>query len=69
MPAYSTFDSAITNLFAILSILIEIFSRAHAKEENSLSDFSFGAASMAVKGLILGSAALLTMDEDRFAAE
>ena len=27
------------------------------------------AASMAVKGLILGSAALLTMDEDRFSAE
>ena len=50
-----------TNLLSILSLLIEIFSRAHAKGGTGLSDFKFGtfiggfpsdgAASMAVKGL------------------
>ena len=61
IPAYSIFDGPITNLLSILSILIEIFSCAHAKGGNSLNDFKFGtfigrflnngAASMTVKGL------------------
>ena len=50
-----------TNLLSILSFLIEIFSRAHAKGKKILDDFKFGivigrfpsdgAESMAVKGL------------------
>ena len=64
MPADSIFDGPVTNLLSILSILIEIFSCAHAKGEGGggLNDFkvvtfigrfpSDGVASMAVKVLI-----------------
>ena len=51
----------LTVLFSILCILVEVLSRAHAKEEKSLNDLKFGTvvgrfasgtlASMAVKGL------------------
>ena len=61
MLVYSIFDGPITNLLSIFSILIEIFSHAHAKWGKSLNDFKFGtsngcfpsdgAASMAVEGL------------------
>ena len=50
-----------TNLLSVLSILTEMFSRAHAKGKKVPDDFKFGivigrfpsdgAASMAVKGL------------------
>ena len=39
-PANSVFDGPITNLLSILCILIEILSRAHAKEEKSLNPFT-----------------------------
>ena len=60
----------ITNLLSILSILIYIFSRAHAKGGKSHNDFKFGtltgsfpsdgAASKAVKGLTGKSAESLS---------
>ena len=61
MQENSIFDGLITNLLSTLCILIEVLSRAHAKE-GSLNDLksgtstncflSDGAASTAVKGLI-----------------
>ena len=62
MPANSISDDPITlNLLSLLCILIEVFSRAHAKEKKSLNNFKFGTfigsfssdhvTSMAVKGL------------------
>ena len=60
-PTNSILDGPVTNLLSILYVLIEVLSRAHAKEQKSLNDFKFvifigrfpsdGAASMAVKGL------------------
>ena len=57
------FDGRVTNLLSIQRILIEIFSRAHAKGKKDLNGFKFGTfagrfpsddgASMAVKGLNL----------------
>ena len=62
-PANSIFDGPIRNPLSILSILIEVLSRAHAERGKSLNDFQFGtcicrslsdgAASTAVKGLNL----------------
>ena len=55
------FDGPVTTLLSVLYILVEVFSRAHAKTGKSLNHFKFGtsvgrfssdgAASMAVKGL------------------
>jgi len=64
MSADSIFDGPITNLLSVLSILIEIFSRAHPKGgRGNLNDFKFdifigccpsdGAVIMALKGLSL----------------
>ena len=60
-PANSILDGPITDLLSISCILIELFSRAHAKGTRDLINFKFGtsidrfpsdgAASMAVKGL------------------
>ena len=62
-PANSIFDGPITKLLSVLCILIEILSRGHAKRGKGLNDFKFGtfirpftsdgAASMAVKGLVM----------------
>ena len=61
-PANSIFDGPITNLLSVLSILIDVLSRAHAKGEKALmiSNLALllvifrvaGEASMAVNGLI-----------------
>ena len=60
-PENSVFDGLITNLLSILCILVEVISRAYAKEVKSLNGFKFGtfigrfpsdgAAGMTVKGL------------------
>ena len=60
--ANSRFDGPITNLLLILSILVEVLLRVHAKRGKSLNDFKFGTAigrfssdgvaSTAVKGFI-----------------
>ena len=42
MPADSIYDGPVTNLPSVLCILIEIFSRVHAKGERGLNDFKFG---------------------------
>ena len=62
MPANSLFDGPITTLHSVLSVLIHVVLRAHAKRGKSLNDFKFGtsigrsssdgAASSAVKGLM-----------------
>ena len=59
-PINSIFDRPVTNLHSILWVLVEVFSRAHAKSGKSLNDFKFGtsigrfssdgAARTAVKG-------------------
>ena len=64
-PANSIFDGPVTNLLLVLCIWIEIVSRARAKEKKELNTFTFGAfigrfqsdgaASIAVKGLIVCS--------------
>ena len=41
MPANSIFDGPIANLFLILCVLIEVLSRAHAKEETTVMISSF----------------------------
>ena len=50
-PQNSIFDSPITNLLSLLTILIEFLSRAHVKVGTFIVFPSDGAANMAVKGL------------------
>ena len=44
-PVNSIFDGPMTNLLSILCVLIEIVSRAHAKEKKDINTFTFGASS------------------------